>query len=66
MKFLAGLIFLFLGGYTILFWGSGNHGHFIFRPHQLEDWLFFGLAFVFLAVAVLMFYKFFKKNNPFI
>jgi len=37
---------LILGGYAIIFYMTGNHGHLMFRPHMTEDWIIWGTAII--------------------
>jgi hypothetical protein len=37
-------ILLIISGLAALFYGVGNHGHFMFRPHMMEDWVIWGIT----------------------
>ena len=44
IRTLIAIALLILGGYAIMFYMVGNHGHLMFRPHMLEDWIIWGVA----------------------
>ena len=36
------IVLLLCSLFGVALYGAGNHGHFMFRPHMLEDWLIWG------------------------
>ena len=41
---LIAIVLLVISISAVLFYGVGNHGHFMFRPNMMEDWLIWGIA----------------------
>ena len=41
---LLGILLLLCSVFGVALYGAGNHGHFMFRPHMLEDWIIWGLV----------------------
>jgi hypothetical protein len=52
-KALIYILFPLLGIFTILFFGVGMHGHFMFRPHMLQDWIFAFIVIICFLVPIL-------------
>lgn len=38
--------FLATGIYVLSVWICGSHGHVVFRPHMVEDWIISALVFL--------------------
>jgi uncharacterized ion transporter superfamily protein YfcC len=43
-KKLIAILLILTSGLAIMFYGVGNHGHFMFRPHMTQDWIIWGIA----------------------
>ena len=41
-RFLFVVLFLFVAFFLLAIIGAGSHGHIMFRPHIMEDWLLWG------------------------
>ncbi len=44
LKILSGFLLLLISLYGIGFYAAGSHGHLMFRPHMLEDWIIWGIV----------------------
>ncbi len=41
---LIAIVLLVISISAVIFYGVGNHGHFMFRPNRIEDWIIWGIA----------------------
>ena len=57
IKTIAAILLFFISGIAIMISGIGNHGHLMFRPHMLQDWIIWGVAFTFFAIGILLLFK---------
>ena len=51
------IISLFAFGFYVV----GNHGHIMFRPHMLEDWIIWGIVVLFGVLGFYLMFKMIKK-----
>ena len=45
-KITIAILLLILSFFGVALYGAGNHGHFMFRPHMIEDWIIWGTVLV--------------------
>ena len=41
---LIAIVLLAISISAVIFYGVGNHGHIMFRPYMIEDWVIWGIA----------------------
>jgi hypothetical protein len=61
-KIIISIILIALGIYTLMFWGAGMHGHIMFRPHKLEDWILSAIVATCFGVPLFFLYKWTVKK----
>ena len=62
IRTLFAIVLLILAGLALMIFIVGSHGHLMFRPHMVEDWLFWGTIIIFSTVGIfLLITK--SKNN---
>lgn len=44
------------------FYVVGNHGHIMFRPHMLEDWIIWGIVLLFGMLGFWLIFNMIKKR----
>jgi hypothetical protein len=62
MKILFALIFLFIAFMCFMIYLVGSHGHLMFRPYMIEDWLIWAMAFISFIAGPLFLIKAFRRK----
>lgn len=62
-QIIISIILVGLGLYTLMFWGAAMHGHIMFRPHKIEDWILSTIVATCFGIPLFFLYKLIAKNK---
>jgi hypothetical protein len=57
MKTIISSILVAVGLFVLSVWASGTHGHIMFRPHMMEDWILAVTLLICFGIPLLQFLK---------
>jgi len=60
---LISLIFILPGIYIVNFWYVGSHGHIIFRPTKIEDWILSFLLLICFGMPLLLLIRKYSRKK---
>lgn len=63
MKLFISIAFLFSGRVIFTFYISGSHGHLLFRPGMMEDWIVTSLIILCMLIPAIFFISWLNKKR---